>query len=227
MARARVTNGKELLPDVDHRSLWVRRFRDVMALHVAALGGEEAISESEKALYDARHASSLSLSKWSRSSQQTARRRWLSLRCTRGRPIPCAGCLSYRVSNGVRRISRRHPLHEYLARSRPTGDLSMRRWPHLPIDEALKDHHLLGAALGSTVSWATWLAVLRAAFGLDLNKEQLRAFRRVSGDREPPTRRVRELWAIAGRRSGKSRIAAALAVYAACFVDHSRKLSPG
>ena len=50
MARARVTNGKELLPDVDHRSLWVRRFRDVMALHVAALGGEEAISESEKAL---------------------------------------------------------------------------------------------------------------------------------------------------------------------------------
>ena len=75
--------------------------------------------------------------------------------------------------------------------------------------------------------WETWLAVLRAAFGLDLDKEQLRAFRSVSGDREPPRERVRELWAIAGRRSGKSRIAAALADLRACFVDHSRKLAPG
>ena len=103
----------------------------------------------------------------------------------------------------------------------------MRKLPHLPIDEALQDHHLLGAALGSAESWATWLAVLRAAFGLKLDNEQQRAFSRVAGDREPPTDRVRELWAIAGRRSGKSRIAAAIAVYAACFVDHSRKLAPG
>ena len=103
----------------------------------------------------------------------------------------------------------------------------MRKLPHLPIDEALKDHHLLGAALGPAQSWATWLAVLRAAFGLNLDKDQQRAFRSVSGDREPPTDRVRELWAIAGRRTGKSRIAAAIASTLPCFVDHSRKLAPG
>ena len=62
----------------------------------------------------------------------------------------------------------------------------MRKLPHLPIDEALKDHHLLGAALGPAQSWETWLAVLRAAFGLDLDNDQQRAFRSVSGDRKPP-----------------------------------------
>jgi hypothetical protein len=43
--------------------------------------------------------------------------------------------------------------------------------------------------------------------------------------RDPPARRVRELWCTVGRRSGKSRIAAALAVYAAAFVPH--RLAPG
>jgi hypothetical protein len=39
-ARSRLTNGKELLPGVDGRSLWARRFRDVLALHLSDLGGE-------------------------------------------------------------------------------------------------------------------------------------------------------------------------------------------
>src|SRR5262249_9242664 len=38
-------------------------------------------------------------------------------------------------------------------------------------------------------------------------------------------RRVRELWAVAGRRSGKSRMAAAVAIYLALFQKH--RLSPG
>src|SRR6516165_5777404 len=43
---------------------------------------------------------------------------------------------------------------------------------------------------------------------------------RVAGGRCPPAQRVRELWCLVGRRGGKSRIAAALAVYFACFVQH-------
>jgi hypothetical protein len=35
-----------------------------------------------------------------------------------------------------------------------------------------------------------------------------------------PSRRVRELWCVCGRRSGKSRIAAAIAVYLALFIKH-------
>jgi phage terminase large subunit-like protein len=42
-----------------------------------------------------------------------------------------------------------------------------------------------------------------------------------------PTKRVGELWCVIGRRGGKSKIAAAIAVFEACCVDHSAKLSPG
>jgi hypothetical protein len=49
-ARSRVTNGKVLLPDVDERSLWVRRFRDLLALHLGDLGGADIASEAEKAI---------------------------------------------------------------------------------------------------------------------------------------------------------------------------------
>lgn len=75
------------------------------------------------------------------------------------------------------------------------------------IDIALSDPHLLGAALGDVATWSTWLAVLRAAFGLPLSHEQQAIFASVAGDRPPPTSRVREFWCIAGRRSAKSPVA--------------------
>ena len=93
------------------------------------------------------------------------------------------------------------------------------------IDRALVDPLLLGAALGDSASWSRWLTVLRAAYGLPLDDAQRAAFSEVAGGRNPPTRRVRELWAILARRCGKSRMAAAVAVYAACFQQH--KLAAG
>ena len=48
--RSRVTNGKALLAGVDGRSTWARRFRDLLNLHIADLGGEEAITEAERAI---------------------------------------------------------------------------------------------------------------------------------------------------------------------------------
>jgi hypothetical protein len=96
--------------------------------------------------------------------------------------------------------------------------------PHT-IEQALLDPKLLGAALGEPATWQTWLAVLKAAFGIELNRSEARAFASVAGSRKPPTQRVRELWCIVGRRGGKSRMAAAIAVYAACFVKY--KLAPG
>jgi hypothetical protein len=88
------------------------------------------------------------------------------------------------------------------------------------IDQALADHRLLGGALGNLGSWATWLVVLKAAFGLPLNDAERATFLKIAGDRPPPSRRVRELWAVVARRSGKSRVAAALAVFLALFQRH-------
>jgi hypothetical protein len=88
------------------------------------------------------------------------------------------------------------------------------------IDRCLRNKRLLGAALGDAGSWSTWLAVLRAAFGLPLDADQQQLFASVAGGRAPPTKRVRELWALIGRKGGKSRMAAAIAVYCACFIKY-------
>ena len=88
------------------------------------------------------------------------------------------------------------------------------------IDRALSDQRLLGAGLGDIASWLTWVAVLKAAFGQQLTDDEIATFATVAGDRPPPTKRVREFWAIVGRRGGKSRIAAALACYFGLFVEH-------
>ena len=93
------------------------------------------------------------------------------------------------------------------------------------IDRALADKRLLGAGIGSLDSWKTWLVALKSAFDLPLDDDELKTFREIAGDRFPPDRRVRELWCVCGRRSGKSRIAAAVSIYLALFQKH--KLAHG
>ncbi len=46
-ARSRITNGKVLVGNVDQRTAWVRRCRDLIELHVADLGGPASISTAE------------------------------------------------------------------------------------------------------------------------------------------------------------------------------------
>jgi hypothetical protein len=95
----------------------------------------------------------------------------------------------------------------------------------ITIDRALQDSKLLGASLGDPATWATWLVTLKAAFGIALTDDERRAFESIAGSRQPPSRKVQQLWAILGRGSGKSRMAAAIAVYIACFPQHD--LDPG
>lgn len=97
----------------------------------------------------------------------------------------------------------------------------------ISIDVALRDPQLLGAAFGNPELWSTWLTVLKSAFGIKLARKERRAFATVAGSRKPPSHVVRELWCVIGRRSGKSRIAAAIAAFIAVFVDHRAKLAAG
>jgi hypothetical protein len=48
--RSRITNGRSLLRNVDGRSFWCRRLRDLQALLVSDLGGDDAISSAEHAI---------------------------------------------------------------------------------------------------------------------------------------------------------------------------------
>jgi Terminase large subunit, T4likevirus-type, N-terminal len=95
----------------------------------------------------------------------------------------------------------------------------------ISIDKVMSDPRLLGAQLGDLATWQTWLAILKAAFVLPLTPEEREVFDAIAGGRPLPRKRLRELWVIAGRRSGKSRMAALLAVYFALFVKH--RLSSG
>src|SRR2546425_5165219 len=69
-------------------------------------------------------------------------------------------------------------------------------------------------------SWATWRVCLKALFGLPLAPDELPVFERHTGRSAAPTTPVREGWLVCGRRSGKSRIAALIAVYIAVFRRH-------
>ena len=44
--RSSITNGKHLLPEVDGRSAWMRRYRDLVELHITQLGGADSRSVS-------------------------------------------------------------------------------------------------------------------------------------------------------------------------------------
>lgn len=95
------------------------------------------------------------------------------------------------------------------------------------IDRAISDPQLLGAALGDMTPWQVWRVILKAAFGQPLDRIEVETFGTLSGGRPAPSKRVQELWIIAGRRGGKSRMAAAVSAFLAGFDDHRSKLAPG
>jgi hypothetical protein len=89
----------------------------------------------------------------------------------------------------------------------------------------MEDPHLFGQWFEGP-SWDAWRAVLKAAVCDPMTAREMRLFRSVA-DRDPPGRRVRELWAIAGRRGGKDSIASLIAACMASFVDYGPLLRPG
>ena len=87
---------------------------------------------------------------------------------------------------------------------------------------------LMTRVLGETfagATWATWRAVLAAAFALDLTDDERHVVELLTQRHTLPASPVRELWLLLGRRSGKSIIAALLAVLATCCRTYT--LAPG
>lgn len=80
---------------------------------------------------------------------------------------------------------------------------------------------------GGPTSWAAWRAFLAALFGLPLDEVQLALYRHHTGRETPPTTQFTEAALICGRRAGKSRILALIAVFLAAFRDYSEYLAPG
>jgi hypothetical protein len=66
-------------------------------------------------------------------------------------------------------------------------------------------------------SWDSWRAFLGAIFALPVPEASADIVRRCTGRESLPVKPAREAWMVVGRRGGKSRIAAFLAIYMACF----------
>ncbi|MGZ9410842.1 MAG: hypothetical protein ACXW3J_09480, partial [Methylocystis sp.] len=91
---------------------------------------------------------------------------------------------------------------------------------------ALSDPDLFGTILAGE-SWAAWRILLIAAMGEPLTDDERETFKTLTGREREPLERVDELWAIIGRRGGKTRAIAVLGAYIAALVDFSDVLAPG
>jgi hypothetical protein len=96
----------------------------------------------------------------------------------------------------------------------------------ITLRRALEDPALLGSILAGP-SWRVWRILLIAAMGEALDDEERAIFRRLTQRATEPLERVDEFWCVAGRRGGKTRAAATLAVYLASLFDHSASLAIG
>jgi hypothetical protein len=95
----------------------------------------------------------------------------------------------------------------------------------ISIDEAMTDPELFQPWFpGET--WDGWRAVLKAAYALPMTGDEVEFFRTVAG-RDPPKRRVRELWCIVGRRGGKDSVASVVAAHSAALFSEGHRLRPG
>jgi hypothetical protein len=77
-------------------------------------------------------------------------------------------------------------------------------------------------------SWSAWLTlVLPVLFGLPIDAEKLPTFQRATGRTSLFTGPISEAWFLCGRRSGKSRFLALIAVALALFRDYRQYIAPG
>ena len=97
--------------------------------------------------------------------------------------------------------------------------------------EAMRDKKLFANWFGTNWlgrdTWKTWRAFLAALFALPMDDDARVSYKQFTGRDDVPKEQANEAWLICGRRSGKSRIAALIAVFLAAFRDYSKILAPG
>ncbi len=96
----------------------------------------------------------------------------------------------------------------------------------MTIIEAWHDPELFGPQF-KDVSWEAWRTVLKAVFALPMDESDRALFTQLTGRQTPPTVQATEVWWCFGRRGGKSRIVALIAVFLACFRSYEQYLSAG
>jgi hypothetical protein len=93
--------------------------------------------------------------------------------------------------------------------------------------DVMQDEEVFGPWFSGS-SWGAWKVILKGANALPMTDDELHTFRELAGGRNPPAKRVRQLFIVGGRRGGKDSIASLLAVWAATLEEgHRGLLRPG
>lgn len=95
------------------------------------------------------------------------------------------------------------------------------------IIEVINDQHLFRPLFKDLETWRSWLVFLKSLFALPMDGDELSLYRQCTGRQNPPGEPFSEAWVPMGRRSGKSFVAALVAVFMACFRDYKPYLSTG
>jgi hypothetical protein len=89
------------------------------------------------------------------------------------------------------------------------------------------DHRQLFAQHFTGPTWDRWRVFLKALFALPMTDAEQVIYQHHTQRQKLPTAPFREAWVVAGRRAGKSRIAALVAVFLAACKDYAHCLAPG
>jgi hypothetical protein len=106
------------------------------------------------------------------------------------------------------------------------GTPSADRGPQIDILQAIADPNVFKSHF-SRGNWKAWTAFLAALFALPMSDEERAIYESCTGRPEPPTEASKEAWLVVGRRGGKSRVLATIAVFLACFKDWRPYLAHG
>jgi hypothetical protein len=99
----------------------------------------------------------------------------------------------------------------------------------ITIIDAIQNRKLFGSLprFKTLDSWAAWLVVLKAIFGLPMTADEMSIFNRHTGRASAPSGGSKENFLIVGRRGGKSFISALIGVFIACFFSFTEYLTTG
>jgi len=76
-------------------------------------------------------------------------------------------------------------------------------------------------------SWNPWRTILKAAYALPMNEVEKEFFHSIAGGRDPPTKKVCELWVVGGRRGGKDSVSSLIMAHTAALFSKDRRLRGG
>jgi hypothetical protein len=92
--------------------------------------------------------------------------------------------------------------------------------------DALDDDNLFAPFFASG-TWDRWRVFLKALFALPLSNDDMAIYSKHTGRTDPPVRPYNEAALVVGRRGGKSRCLALVAVFLATFKSYDECLAPG